>query len=96
MNLLVFFLKAHKLHPYPYRIPTPTLTVLGEALGGAHSQNYKGPTAAELRRPLILRMPSPKGLLFRAYSPQLLNILNLKSSSSRQKTFFSMHKVHSY
>jgi hypothetical protein len=39
----------------------------------------------EPRQPIILRMPSPKGITTR--KAQLLNILNLKSSSSKQRNF---------
>jgi len=54
--------------------------VLGKALGGGHSQN-KGPHMTQ-RRPLILRMPSPEDLT--VCKAQLLNILNMKSSSAER------------
>ncbi len=41
--------------------------------------------SVEPRQPIILRMPSPKGITTR--KAQLLNILNLKSSSSKQRNF---------
>jgi len=67
--------------------------VLGEALGGGHSQN-KGLSEAEPRLPLILRVASPKGFTVR--KAQLLNILNLKSSSSQRRNFHGYNMPSEY
>jgi hypothetical protein len=63
-EFISFFKKAHTLHPYPYWIPTPTLIVLGEALGGAHSQNYKGPTRGRAEAAPYSENALPQGFAF--------------------------------
>ncbi len=67
--------------------------MLGEALGGGHSQN-KGLSEAEPRLPLILRMPFPTGFTVR--KAQLLNILNLKSSSYQRRNFHGYNMPSEY